>query len=233
MSSFIGDQARGAAPSNFDIKYADSLGHVAAILAAANGLSGYMATISNLKVGVEHWKPGGGVPISALMTTRAGTGTLSVSAARQDRPPKCFLSKVRREEASLGRPFKISTRIQGLCGSMAPLRTRSPTPSSWSPSTPSLGSRACTVRSKTSITAQCRPGCSSTVLQSATTNLTALTDILQLVHEEAEANHPAAGLKKESNARLLAPAEISLWPFDSSASVGGDRHRVGLINHFV
>lgn len=49
VCSFIGYQARGAMPSNFDVNYAYNLGAVTTVL-VANDLSGYMATLHNLKV---------------------------------------------------------------------------------------------------------------------------------------------------------------------------------------
>ena len=51
VCSFIGYQARGAMPSNFDVNYAYNLGAVTTVL-VANDLSGYMATLHNLKVKV-------------------------------------------------------------------------------------------------------------------------------------------------------------------------------------
>jgi diphosphate-dependent phosphofructokinase len=189
VSSFIGYQARGAAPSNFDIKYAYNLGHVAAIL-AANGLSGYMATISNLKAGAEQWKPGG-VPISALMTTRAGTGKPSVPHAKID------LQSVSYRKFAEN---KHLWSVQDLYENPGPLQFHGPTADEIThtlqlESFDYLTRIQSLYRALQDITVQCRPGCSSTVLQIATTNLTALTDILQLVHE-AEASHPATGLRK-------------------------------------
>lgn len=49
VCSFIGYQARGAMPTNFDVNYAYNLGAVTSVL-IANDMSGYMATLHNLKV---------------------------------------------------------------------------------------------------------------------------------------------------------------------------------------
>ncbi|KAM0858476.1 hypothetical protein ACQ4PT_047797 [Festuca glaucescens] len=65
---FFGYQARGALPSNFDYDYAYILGHVSYHILAA-GLSGYMATVTNLKSHVDKWKCGA-APITSMMTVK-------------------------------------------------------------------------------------------------------------------------------------------------------------------
>lgn len=189
VSSFIGYQARGAAPSNFDVVYAYNLGHVAAIL-SANHLSGYMATISNLKAGVEHWRPGG-VPISALMTTSSGKGKPTVPHAKIDLQSVSY-----RQFAEQ----KHQWSIQDMYENPGPIQFHGPTANEIThtlrlESFDYLTQIQSLYTALQDITVQCRPGCSSTVLQIATTNLTALTEILRLVHE-AEATHPATGLRK-------------------------------------
>jgi pyrophosphate--fructose-6-phosphate 1-phosphotransferase len=54
VCSFLGYQGRGAAPSNFDRKYAYNLGFAATKL-ISGGYSGYTASINNLKEDVENW----------------------------------------------------------------------------------------------------------------------------------------------------------------------------------
>ena len=69
ICSFIGYQARGATPSNFDVTYAYNLG-TAAVALVGNELSGYMATINNLKGEVSCWQASG-VPITAMIVSAA------------------------------------------------------------------------------------------------------------------------------------------------------------------
>jgi diphosphate--fructose-6-phosphate 1-phosphotransferase len=189
VSSFIGYQARGAAPSNFDVLYGYNLGHVAAIL-AANRLTGYLATISNLKEGVNQWRPGG-VPISALMTTTSGKGKPTVPHAKIDLQSVSY-----RQFAE----SKHEWAVQDLYENPGPVQFHGPTADAIT-QTLQLESFDYLSRIQSlyaalqEITAQCRPGCSSTVLQIATKDLSALTDILHLVRE-AEASHPSLGLRK-------------------------------------
>jgi 6-phosphofructokinase len=70
VCSFIGYQARGAAPSNFDVNYAYNLGFAATRLVAA-GYTGYVATISNLRAPVVEWSAAG-VPITAMLAAEDG-----------------------------------------------------------------------------------------------------------------------------------------------------------------
>jgi len=57
VPSYIGYQARGCAPSNFDVTLAYNLGHIAAVL-VLSGFSGYVPTISNLTKDFADWTPG-------------------------------------------------------------------------------------------------------------------------------------------------------------------------------
>lgn len=189
VSSFIGYQARGAAPSNFDVTYGYNLGHVAAIL-AANGLSGYMATISNLKAGVNNWRPGG-VPISALLTTKTGKGKPSVPHSKIDLQSASYRKFAEQ---------KSQWALQDMYENPGPVQFQGPTADEIThtlqlESFDYLTKIQSLYSALQDITVQCRPGCSATVLQIATTNLTALTDILRLVHN-VESNHPATGLRK-------------------------------------
>eukprot|EP01018_Ginkgo_biloba_P036797 Gb_16045 [translate_table: standard] len=65
---FFGYQSRGSLPSNFDCNYAYALGQIAAHL-IANGLNGYMATVTNLNQPVSKWKCAA-VPLTAMMTIK-------------------------------------------------------------------------------------------------------------------------------------------------------------------
>ena len=184
VCSFIGYQARGALPSNFDVTYAYNLGHVATIL-VANGFTGYMATVSNLRAGVKDWRAGG-VPISALMTTKNGSGKPSVPSAKIDMGSPSYLAFAE---------GKAAWSVEDMYENPGPVQFSGPTADDIShtlqlESFDYLTHIQSLYAALQDITAQCRPGCSSTVLKIATSSLTALTDILSMVHE-TEANHPA------------------------------------------
>ncbi|KAJ4763288.1 Pyrophosphate--fructose 6-phosphate 1-phosphotransferase subunit alpha [Rhynchospora pubera] len=68
---FFGYQARGSLPSKFDCDYAYVLGHICRHILAA-GLNGYMATVTNLKNSVNHWKCGA-APFTAMLSVRKYT----------------------------------------------------------------------------------------------------------------------------------------------------------------
>ncbi|XP_010527650.1 PREDICTED: pyrophosphate--fructose 6-phosphate 1-phosphotransferase subunit alpha-like [Tarenaya hassleriana] len=65
---FFGYQARGSLASKFDCDYAYVLGHICRHILAA-GLSGYMATITNLKNPINKWRCGA-TPITAMMSVK-------------------------------------------------------------------------------------------------------------------------------------------------------------------
>lgn len=65
---FFGYQARGSLPSKFDCDYAFVLGHVCYHI-LASGLTGYLATLTNLKNPVNKWRCGA-APITAMMTVK-------------------------------------------------------------------------------------------------------------------------------------------------------------------
>ncbi|VAI27988.1 unnamed protein product [Triticum turgidum subsp. durum] len=65
---FFGYQARGSLPSNFDCDYAYVLGHISLHMIAA-GLTGYMATVANLKDPVHKWRCAA-APLTAMMSVR-------------------------------------------------------------------------------------------------------------------------------------------------------------------
>jgi hypothetical protein len=185
VCSFIGYQARGATPSNFDVTYAYNLGHLVTVL-VGNEMTGYMATINNLKEDVSQWHASG-VPISALLQSRP---TSSIASERDLHVPS---SNVDLNSAS----YKAFQKTRKQCAQLdlyenpGPIQFSGPTADS-RPTTLKLESfdylretrelHAALQR----ITEACRPGCSSTVLQMATKHLHALADSVDLV-QDAEA----------------------------------------------
>jgi pyrophosphate--fructose-6-phosphate 1-phosphotransferase len=71
---FFGYEGRCAAPTNFDADYTYSLGNIAAIL-IAEGKTGYMAAVRNLKAPADEWIAGG-VPITSMMNMERRHGTM-------------------------------------------------------------------------------------------------------------------------------------------------------------
>ncbi|GJN03252.1 hypothetical protein PR202_ga20675 [Eleusine coracana subsp. coracana] len=65
---FFGYQARGSLPSNFDCDYAYTLGRISLHMVAA-GLTGYMATVANLKDSVDQWRCAA-APLTAMMSVK-------------------------------------------------------------------------------------------------------------------------------------------------------------------
>jgi len=180
VCSFIGYQARGATPSNFDVNYAYNLGHVVAAL-VANGMSGYMATINNLKGEVAEWHASG-VPITALMQSNPNSSLayerdLHVPSSNVDlsSPSYKAFQKTRKECA-----------MHDLYENPGPIQFSGPTSHS-RPTTLQLESFdylreiAELYAALARITEACRPGCSSTVLQIATRSLHALTDSVDMI----------------------------------------------------
>lgn len=71
---FFGYEGRCAAPSNFDADYCYSLGITASVL-AAEGKTGYMASVQNLTAPAEEWIAAG-VPITMMMNMERRHGSM-------------------------------------------------------------------------------------------------------------------------------------------------------------
>ncbi len=71
---FFGYEGRCAAPSNFDADYCYSLGYTASVL-AAEGKTGYMASVRNLTAPAKAWIAGG-VPITMMMNMERRHGSM-------------------------------------------------------------------------------------------------------------------------------------------------------------
>jgi pyrophosphate--fructose-6-phosphate 1-phosphotransferase len=74
QAHFFGYEGRCAAPTNFDADYTYSLGNTASIL-IAEGKTGYMAAVRNLKAPADEWIAGG-VPITSMMNMERRHGTM-------------------------------------------------------------------------------------------------------------------------------------------------------------
>ncbi|MFA6933713.1 MAG: diphosphate--fructose-6-phosphate 1-phosphotransferase [Sphaerochaetaceae bacterium] len=74
LSHFFGYEGRCAFPSNFDADYCYSLGYNAFLL-LANGLTGYISSVKNLKAPAASWIAGG-IPITSMMNMEMRNGAL-------------------------------------------------------------------------------------------------------------------------------------------------------------
>lgn len=185
VCSFIGYQARGAAPSNFDVTYAYNLGAVAAAL-VANELSGYMATINNLKGEVDSWKASG-VPITAMMVsdptnTIEAERALKIPTALLDLGSAAYRTYLELKPKCMHKDLYENPGPTQFAGPTADTKPMSLTLESFDYLREMSALHDAMVR----INEACRPGCSSTVLQIATTSLHTLTDTIdQVQHLEA------------------------------------------------
>jgi diphosphate--fructose-6-phosphate 1-phosphotransferase len=74
LHHFFGYEGRCAFPSNFDSDYCYNLGYTAYML-IANGCTGYIASIKNLKKAATEWIVGG-IPITAMMNLEQRNGKM-------------------------------------------------------------------------------------------------------------------------------------------------------------
>ena len=177
VCSFIGYQARGAMPSNFDVSYAYNLGATTTVL-VANDLSGYMATLHNLKEDVNQWTAGG-VPITAIMTYDAAQNRVVVPNSKIDLQSASYQSFSQNKATwAVGDCYENPGPLQ-FHGPTANLSTETLKLESFEYLQEVRGLYAALQH----ITQQCRPGCSSSVLKAATSSLKSLTHVLDLVCE--------------------------------------------------
>jgi len=181
VCSFIGYQARGSIPSNFDVNYAYNLGFAAVALIQAN-LTGYLATITNLKAPVGQWAAAG-VPLSALLSCKSnGRESVSISKAR----------------INLNGPaYQTFLASSSLCAVNDRYENPGPIqffgPSSLTDSVPNtllleegdyLANILSVEQSLALIGDACRPGCDASMLRIALRNLEAVTQTIDLVQGE-------------------------------------------------
>lgn len=178
ICSFIGYQARGATPTNFDVNYGYNLGYVTSVL-IGNKLTGYMATIHNLKSQVEFWHASG-VPLTAMMRCSHHYDSKLIV-------PKAHINL---QSVSYRRfnEQKLAWGIQDQYKNPGPVQYDGPTANSISQSLQLESFDYLTDIQRlydaiNQITECCRPGCSSTVLRIATKNLNALSEIVHTIQE--------------------------------------------------
>lgn len=113
QNHFFGYEGRCAAPSNFDSDYCYSLGYTAFLL-IANGLTGYMSSVSNLAQPHTNWVAGG-IPITMMMTMEQRHGKLKPVIKKalvelDDKPFKKFAEQ--REVCAIKTSFIYPGAIQ-------------------------------------------------------------------------------------------------------------------------
>ena len=181
MCSFIGYQSRGAAPTNFDRAYAYNLGHAAiALTTMGSCVSGYVATVNNLRGGVANWQVSA-VPITAFLETG---GHRSLHTRPEVPTSKVNLNspsyqelEVNRKQWSTSDMYENPGPVQysGPCSDTIPITLRLE-------SFDYLKDIEALQIALDDIREACRPGCEATVLHVATKNLEALKDIICMVH---------------------------------------------------
>jgi 6-phosphofructokinase 1 len=179
VCSFLGYQARGALPSNFDISYAYNLGYAATAILSA-GLNGYTAAISNLKAPVADWTVSA-IPIVAM---------LQVDESGKAKVPKAQVDLSSPAYAALA-AAKDEWAVADLYENPGPAQFYGPSELTNSvpqmlmheSSEPYLASINEVQARLRRIEEACRPGCSSTVLNVALKNLTALTETVDMLEQ--------------------------------------------------
>lgn len=184
VCSFIGYQARGALPSNFDVTYAYNLGYAAARVVSSNTGTGYLVCINNLKKDVSQWQVSA-VPCTALMTCQAsapGKGKIvepSVAKAIVDIHGPAYAALTKLKEVDADKDCYENPGPMQFLGAVSLVDSV--------PLTLSLESNEYLDQIKSlqialgKIEEACRPGCPATLLQIATQNLNSLTSTIELV----------------------------------------------------
>lgn len=203
ICSYIGYQARGAIPSNFDVNYAYNLGFAAVSLVRA-GFTGYMAVINKLKQPVSEWTAGG-VPITALLSHPMNAATARAKDGRSLQQQQRVRPVVRKATVDLTGPayLALSQIFEAAASDSSIDRYTNPGPLQFSGPVALTDSVPHTLSLETyhywedlqllhdalaAIERTCRPGCPSAVLQITTKSLANLTEVIRTVSENLADN---------------------------------------------
>lgn len=189
---FFGYQARGSTPSNFDCDYAYALGRISLHMIAA-GLTGYMATVANLKDPVEKWRCAA-APLTAMMSVKRhlrGPGAIPIGRPSIHPSPIDLKGKayeLLREKASSfllddfyrtpggiqfegpgsdAKPITLTIENQDYMGDMEILKEY-------------LGK----------VRTMVKPGCSREILKAAISSMVSVTDVLTVMSHPLNAELP-------------------------------------------
>uniref|UniRef100_A0A0E0QHR6 Pyrophosphate--fructose 6-phosphate 1-phosphotransferase subunit alpha n=1 Tax=Oryza rufipogon TaxID=4529 RepID=A0A0E0QHR6_ORYRU len=189
---FFGYQARGSVPSNFDCDYAYALGRISLHMIAA-GLTGYMATVANLKDPVDKWRCAA-APLTAMMSVKRhlrGPGAIPIGKPAIHPSPIDLKGKayeLLREKASSfllddfyrtpggiqyegpgcnAKPITLTIENQDYMGDIEILKD-------------------CLSKVRTMV----KPGCSREVLKAAISSMLSVTDVLTVMSHPLNAELP-------------------------------------------
>jgi pyrophosphate--fructose-6-phosphate 1-phosphotransferase len=177
---FIGYQSRGALPSNFDVNYAYNLGY-ATVKLIASGINGYITTIQNLKGPVSSWAISG-VPILCLFENNHDhSETPGISKTFVDiNGPSFAALQEDRAACSIGDRFENPGPLQFFGPQVIQdLRSRHLSLESFS----YMHEINLVRHNLSAVEEACRPGCSSTLLSIALKNLSALTEVIEVIQK--------------------------------------------------
>ncbi|CAL4998183.1 unnamed protein product [Urochloa decumbens] len=189
---FFGYQARGSIPSNFDCDYAYALGRISLHMIAA-GLTGYMATVANLKDPVDKWRCAA-APLTAMMSLKRhlrGPGAIPIGKPSIHPSPIDLKGKayeLLREKASSfllddfyrtpggiqfegpgsdAKPITLTIENQDYVGDIEILKE-------------------CLSKVRTMV----KPGCSREILKAAISSMLSVTDVLTVMSHPLNAELP-------------------------------------------
>jgi diphosphate--fructose-6-phosphate 1-phosphotransferase len=175
VCSFVGYQARGALPTNFDVAYAANLGHAAVALLASGKCTGYVATVRNLKEPVKDWLPGG-VPLCTLLESSTPGAEAQIPRAKVDLSSPAF-----KAYAEIVSTSGVTDRYEN----PGPVQFEGPseltdacTNSLRLSNTNYLADVSALQETLAKIGAACRPGCDPKLISSTLANLEAVTHVL-------------------------------------------------------
>jgi pyrophosphate--fructose-6-phosphate 1-phosphotransferase len=176
VTSFLGYQARGAAPSNFDCDLAYTLGVSAAFLARFSDITSYLVVATGLKNPTENWHVGA-IPLTSLLvadvsrTPYVPVGKVALSGPAHQ-ALRTGTEKWEVEESYIN---------PGPCQFAGPTSEERPMTLVIQDDPGYLQRLSLLNQQFHALREACRPGCSSAMLGIATQSLRTLTDIATLL----------------------------------------------------
>jgi len=177
VCSFLGYQARGSLPSNFDCDLGYGLGTAAAHL-ARSGCNGYLAVATGLKDPTPQWRVGG-MPIVALMSAEDASAPPCIPESRVELTSQAYAA-VKAAELVVDEKYENPGPLQfgGSTADARPLALIAQADPGYLQTVTALHSQLDALRDV------CRPGCPVQLLHVAARSLANLTDTISLFHGE-------------------------------------------------